>query len=365
MRGLTLLKIYPEKIYPEAIEFCRQFLRERVRPRYILGRNEYAASIADLVDVDGFIDDFTTDTDYLGKPILKTDEISKESLVVSVVVLGRPLIALERLNKHGVTSCLDYFKFQKYSGLAIKKIEIFNLFKVDVEKNWHKYAWLYDRLADEKSKEILCKLTNFRISGDLVYLHEFRHDLEGQYFDDVLELKPGEVFVDAGGYDGQTTLNFIARCSEYKSIHFFEPDPKNVVLARSNLSQYPNINFYTMGLADSKKTLKFSTGAGSASKISDEGDVEIEVDTIDRLINEKITFVKMDIEGAEEIALLGAKEHILKDHPKLAVCCYHKFNDFWKIPETILMINNNYKIYLRHYEEGFTETVMYFIPSNT
>jgi len=79
-----------------------------------MGRNEYADSIDQYIDVTGFIDDFTDKTGHRGKPILKTREISPDSLVVSAVILGRPLTALERLKNHGITSCLDYFNFLKY-----------------------------------------------------------------------------------------------------------------------------------------------------------------------------------------------------------------------------------------------------------
>jgi len=357
-----LLEIYPEKQYPEAAEFCKLFLHETTRPRYVLGRNEYAVSIARCIDIDGFIDDFINETEFLDKPVLKTAQIAKNSLVVSAVVLGRPLIALKNLQSHGITSCIDYFKFLKYSGLELQEIDLFNLSKVDIIKNWGKYQWLYDRLEDEKSKDILNRLLNFRNSGDLYYMHGFTHDPQGQYFDKVIDLNPGEVFVDAGGYDGQTAIEFIKRCPHYKSIHIFEPDPKNLTFARNNLSVNSNIYFYMMGLAENKKTLRFSSGGGSASKLCESGDVEIEVDSIDNQIVETITFIKMDIEGAEGIALQGAKKHILKDHPKLAICCYHKFDDFWKIPEQILAVRNDYSIYLRHYEEGFVETVMFFIP---
>lgn len=358
-----MLTIYPEKEYPDAVEFCKLFLREKARPRYVLGRNEYAASIAEFVDLDGFIDDFTTDTEYLGKPIFKTAEIPQDSLVVSVVVLGRPLIALEKLKSHGVTSCLDYFKFLKYSGLALKEIDLFNYSKIDLKENGHKYQWLYDRLTDERSKDVLSKLLNFRVSGDLNYMHGFKHDPEGQYFDDVLDLKPGEVFVDVGGYDGETALNFIKRCPDYKSIHFFEPEQKNLALARVNLSKNRDVHFYSTGLAECKKTLKFSSCKGSGSKVSETGDSEIQVDAIDNLIEGSISLIKMDIEGAEGIALQGARAHILKNHPKLAICCYHKFDDFWRIPEQILAMRDDYSIYLRHYREGSDETVMYFMPS--
>ena len=357
-----MLRIYPEKEYPDAVEFCKLFLREKTRPRYVLGRNEYAASIAACVDVNGFIDDFTCETGFLGKPIFRMTELPKESLVVSAVIFVVPVTAMRKL-KSNCFACLDYFSFIKYSGLALKEIEFLHECKEDIVKNGDKYQWLYNRLADEKSKDVLDKLVNFRFSSDLNYMLGFEPAQNRQYFDEVLDLKPGEVFVDAGGFDGQTSIEFIKRCPDYKSIHIFEPDPNNLDLARNNLSVYPNINFYTMGLAESKKTLKFCSGDGSASKVCETGDMEIRMDAIDNLIEEPISIIKMDIEGAEEIALQGARMHILKDHPKLAICCYHKFDDLWRIPEQILAIRDDYDISIRHYTDGLHETVMYFMPN--
>lgn len=357
-----MLTIYPENHYPEAIEFCKLFLHEKTKPRYVMGRNEYADSIDHYVDVTGFIDDFTDETEHRKKPILKTQEISPDSLVVSAVILGRPLTALERLKNYGITSCLDYFNFFKYSGLAIKGIEIMRLSRIDVNENRHKYHWLYDRLADQKSKEVLNNLLNFRISGDLNYMRGFEYAPDRQYFEDFLDLKPGEIFVDIGGYEGKKSLDFIKRCPFYQSIHFFEPDPGNLVLAKKNLSKNHDIHFYPTGLAECREIMKFQSGKGSGSKLSETGDLDIQADTMDNLIKEKITFIKMDIEGAERRALQGTKTHILKDHPKLAVCCYHKFDDLWRIPEQVLAVRHDYFLYLRHYREGLDETVMYFIP---
>ena len=356
-----MLKIYPEKQYPKAVEFCSLFIHEKKRPRYVLGRNEYAVSIANCININGFIDDFTVETEFLGKPIVKMNDIPKESMVVSAVIFVVPLTAIEKLRNKGLC-CLDYFNFFKYSGLQLKEIAFLREGREDIEKRGNKYRWLYNRLKEEKSKDVLSKLLNFRFSGDLNYMQGFEHAPEKQYFEDFFKLTPGEVFVDAGGFDGQTSVEFIKRCKAYKAIHFFEPDLNNVALARNNLSGHNNIFFHTIGLAESKNTLRFYSGDGSASKISEAGNAEIEVDAIDNQVTEPITFIKMDIEGAEEIALRGAQQHILRDHPKLAVCCYHKVNDLWKIPEQILAIRDDYSIYLRHYTDGLHETVMYFIP---
>jgi FkbM family methyltransferase len=356
-----MLTIYPEKQYPESIDFCNLFLQKKERPRYILGRNEYAISIAQCSEVDGFIDDFTDETEFLEKPVFKMEAVYKESLVVSAVIFVMPLTAVEKLRSRGL-SCLDYFSFFKYSGLQLKEVEFLKKGKEDIESNNDKYQWLYNLLTDEKSKNVLGKLLNFRFSGDINYMRYFTYAPDQQYFEDFLKLKPGEVFVDAGGFDGKTSLLFINKCPSYKKIFFFEPDVRNFTLAQNNLSGHKNIHFFKAGLAESKSTLRFCSGNNSASKLCEIGDMEIDVDTFDNQIKEKVSFIKMDIEGAEGIALQGASQRIFNDHPKLAICCYHKVDDLWKIPEQILAIRNDYSIYLRHYSEGLNETVMYFIP---
>ena len=75
----------------------------------------------------------------------------------------------------------------------------------------------------------------------------------------------------------------------------------------------------------------------------------------------KITHIKMDIEGAELNALKGAKNIIQRDTPILAICVYHKIQDFVEIPNYILSLVPDYKLYLRHHNISGTETVLYAI----
>lgn len=64
---------------------------------------------------------------------------------------------------------------------------------------------------------------------------------------------------------------------------------------------------------------------GVSSNISEDGDQIIEVGAIDQLnLGQRITFIKMDIEGAEKDALYGAKKIIMSDKPTLAISAYHK-----------------------------------------
>jgi len=130
---------------------------------------------------------------------------------------------------------------------------------------------------------------------------------------------------------------------------------------KKKLAENKNINFIQKGLSNKKETVRFSV-EGSASKISEDGEIEISVDLLDHILDDAVSFMKMDIEGGEKLAIEGARQTILKNHPRLAVSVYHVGDDLWRIPEQIMTIRDDYKIYLRHYTEGVTETVMFFIP---
>jgi FkbM family methyltransferase len=193
---------------------------------------------------------------------------------------------------------------------------------------------------------------------------DFSYIPKEQYFPDFLQLEK-EIFADVGGFDGQTSLELIKRCPDYKAVYIFEPSQDNLDLAKKNLFQHSNVQFIAKGLSNKFAELRFKSHDGAASSISELGDVVIEVDALDKIVSEKITFLKMDIEGAESLAIEGAMQHILNDHPKIAIAVYHKSDDFWQIPTQILAIRNDYDLHLRHYTEGTDETVMYFLPKNS
>jgi len=348
---------------PYARAFCNEFTDpSSKRPKYVFGTNDYAKSIADYIEVDGFVDDFTGDVSFLDKPIVAVTDLPESALVVSAVML-KLLVAEKRLAKYEF-EFLDYYSFERYTDLPLRKPILWNGFAEDFATNRAKYNWMCDLLDDQMSKRQFYNIVNFLYSGDLGFMRGFSNREDEQYFEDFLELRDeGECFLDVGAFDGYTSKEFIKRCPEYRKIYVFEPGEENMLEAKSRLSGFENIEFLQFGLSDSNKLLFFSHGAdGSSSTIVGQGDIEVQVKRLDDLDIEPATFIKMDVEGGESFVLEGAKNTILTTHPRLAVSAYHQAGDYWRIPEQIFNIRDDYSVYLRHYTEGLDETVIFFIP---
>ena len=75
-----------------------------------------------------------------------------------------------------------------------------------------------------------------------------------------------------------------------------------------------------------------------------------------------MTYIKMNIEGAEIDALKGAAGSIARWTPKLAIAVYHRPSDLWQIAEVVRGLNPNYDLYLRQHDGGVIETVLYALP---
>lgn len=343
-----------------AYQFCSDFCSNASDPKYILGRNLYAASVAKHIKIDGFVDDYTSDNGYLGCPVIKLADVPKNALVLNVAG-GRPLSARRRLDEAGLRN-LDYFAFYKLSGFPLTPMRFNEGFEEEFNANKENYAWIYGLFCDENSRHIFKKLVSFRLDYDIEHLAGFTWREDVQYFENFLSLRTeGETFIDIGGYNGYTSLEFIKRCPGYKSIHIFEPVPNNYQYCLESLHGIRDVHIYNTGLFRNKATLKLDM-QGSASRVSQDGTVAILVDRLDDVLSAVPTFIKMDIEGEEIAALEGARHTILAYHPRLAISVYHRPGDFWKIPQLILSIREDYDVCVRHYTECIYETVMFFIP---
>lgn len=75
--------------------------------------------------------------------------------------------------------------------------------------------------------------------------------------------------------------------------------------------------------------------------------------------SDNVTFIKLDVEGAEKEALIGAEQCIKNNKPKLAISVYHNPDDFLEITDYLSNLVPDYKFVLRHYHSDCIETILY------
>ena len=194
-----------------------------------------------------------------------------------------------------------------------------------------------------------------------------REDGKGQYFEPgFLSYGKDEILIDAGCCNLETSLAFKKYCKDIKKIYAFEPDQAcyEACLVRKEETSFSEVEILPFATWSERTELRFAATNDCASCICENGNVRIPAVPIDEAIahTDKITMIKMDVEGAELETLKGARKTIQQDKPKLAVCIYHKPEDIVEIPLYIKELVPEYKLYIRHHSSGSDETVLYAMP---
>jgi FkbM family methyltransferase len=346
-------------------DYRQVFEREIMQgaPLFLVGKNAEAQTLASRFAAAGFVDDLAGPSDTWRQwQLVRMDSIPTEAWVVNCSTSISPVDVQRALDKkcRGRTIGLSDL-IQGANPLVPPPWFVVEL-RQSLERERERWIDLYSRLADDTSRRVLTDVLSFRLTADLRHMSSYEVALDRQYFEDFMDYRD-EVFVDAGGFDGDTSEAFCLRYPTYRSVYLFEPSERNLRAARHRLASLPRIQFYSQGLSDQPGYACFDSGSGSASNISDGGGDRIILTTLDAAVSDPVTFVKMDLEGWELKALSGSRGHIRSDHPKLAIAVYHRASDFLDIPAYVDSLGLNYDVYLRHYTQGWSETVMYFKPA--
>lgn len=187
-----------------------------------------------------------------------------------------------------------------------------------------KFVWLYSRLGDVKSKKILKNVLlnwetlNADLLTDCARTSEYR-----PYFDEeIIRLQEGEVFVDIGFENEKTVRAFLAAgLQRYKSVYSYCLNDEYIETFKENINGIERINVF-----DRENIL-----------------------SLDKAVQEKITFIKIDSGGMESDVLIGARKHIIEEHPKLAVSVFYGNRNIWRLAEQIYHMDHTYRFYMRYY----------------
>ncbi len=221
-------------------------------------------------------------------------------------------------------------------------------------------------LEDEKSYKIYEDAISSYVTAECIMSTEA--ETNNQYFPEDIPFKKGySKFIDCGAFTGDTITQLQKVKGKVDTVIAFESDIQNFkalteMIKENKESIAENILLYPCGVWSRLEQLRFNSGQGSGSVLSEDGTSVIQCVALDDVLSDFIpTFIKMDIEGAEYEALLGAKKMIQNYRPDLAISVYHSIIDFCRIPLLIDGWNLGYKFYLRCHLDFNQEVVLYAI----
>jgi FkbM family methyltransferase len=157
-------------------------------------------------------------------------------------------------------------------------------------------------------------------------------------------IRPGDIVLDAGANVGVFTRKALAAGAA--KVVAIEPGPENLECLRRNFATEiasGRVVLYPKGIWDKEDVLRFAIDPNDSAKdtfvrnIENPTYIQMAVTTIDKLVAElrlpRVDFIKMDIEGAEQKAIVGSQRTIAQYHPRMALCIYHVKGDEVMVPK--------------------------------
>lgn len=239
-----------------------------------------------------------------------------------------------------------------------------------VLENYQRFFETYNLLDDDFSRKTLLAYLKAQITENPDDIRDVVCPAE--YFNEITKDAMAKrnysdgCFIDCGAFIGDTVKGFIKWNGEnYKKVFAFEPDPENFIKLENLIKEnnYKNIEIFNCGVWNEKTQLHFNAN-GVGSCLTESGDITVNVDSIDNIVGDnRVNFIKMDIEGAELSALQGAIKTLERDKPILAICVYHKADDLFVLPQFIKNIYKDCRFYLRKHKGVYLHSLdLYVIP---
>jgi FkbM family methyltransferase len=293
-------------------------------------------------------------------PIFGPADLSKNSRIIIASKYVREI--KDQLIKNGVKNVIPHYVLSILYPDSLPNILHRNAFE-SIRSEKEKITKVYYSLFDGESKKLFLDLLKFRISLLPDDLPTIKH--EQYYPGSFWILSDDETYVDVGAYDGDTLNQFINHSKGiFNKYIALEPDKKNFQELVKNIpgNLKDNIQVHCLGAGAERNVVSFSKFGRDDSFITENGEDKIEIISLDELCqDDKVTTVKIDVEGYEPDVLKGMKNIITSLKPKLAVCVYHRPSHLWDLALQIMDYNSHYNLYLRHHEPEIYGTVLYAI----
>lgn len=136
-------------------------------------------------------------------------------------------------------------------------------------------------------------------------------------------VKPGSVMFDVGAHVGYYTLLSSKLVGAQGKVVAFEAMPRNARFLRHHVSRNhcSNVEVIEGAVSDGPGVVRFARGTGTGTgRIAESGELEVRTMSLDDVAKERglaPSFIKIDVEGAEERVLDGAARVLKEARPTI------------------------------------------------
>lgn len=209
------------------------------------------------------------------------------------------------------------------------------------------YQWL-----DEDSRHALCRTLLYHLTLDLQYCTPARFP---QYEEPHTAVKPGDVVLDLGAVHYENRA--YAEAARMK--HFVDFGTSFAELTerwghdeKTCLHQFAA--YSADGLINWRPNVNPECNLlpNAFGLEAERGLPVVPCRRLDSWLEEtriQLAVIKMDIEGSEYDALLGAQRYIRRNRPRLYVCLYHQPDDLWRIPMLLHTMRPDYQFWFENH----------------
>ncbi|HEY6722702.1 MAG TPA: FkbM family methyltransferase [Polyangiaceae bacterium] len=225
---------------------------------------------------------------------------------------------------------------------------------------------VHGALADPLSQSTFRALVKGRVAGDSGYFHISPY---AEYEHPIVSARPGNVVLDVGAYDGDTARRYSARVGPQGRVFALEPSHLNYLKLSANCASegLDNVLPLCVGGAAAPGLMRFQEGNDASSALATEGNIQVPVTSLDRLVHllnlPSVDVIKLDVEGAEERVLEGAWQSIQQFRPMLQVSIYHKAKDLFALPLLLMRRLEGYTYFMGHHSFYHVESDLYCCPN--
>lgn len=339
---------YPKITYWET-------LPHEKRPIIMYGTGNGADKILNACDkykikVDGVFasSGFVRDREFRGMHVMSYEDIIRE--------FGEDIVILPAFGTNRADVMDNFYSLDARHDVIIPEVPLYGGEIFDsayINENADRMEQIFEMLSDGESRALFSDVIFFRATGKLQYLGRCESMMES--LKSLIAPIDVHIAADGGAFRGDSAADMIEAMPTLEKIIACEPDPRTFKkLTEFSLSNAAEGKVTpvecALGAAEDVRSYvsSGSRGAGISGKNRRAREEKINILPLDSIVGEKkLNFLKLDVEGDEIEALIGAEKTIRRDRPALAVSLYHRADDFLVLTERVIDLLGECELYLR------------------